>query len=178
MEAIPSPLTATVEVKTSVSDFRGDRKWTATDWPTNLCFVAMPEGMIPQEKWPKGWGVILFSKEGTTVRRSIPSEIRTVSHEQQLNVVLSLAVARDHVTRHARLREFQKKIRIADGERKTVGRVCDAISLVTAVMKGEPVERALAARNIRAKLPQFLLDELRALRVEKPIAQVPADTAA
>jgi len=170
MEAIPKILTALVEVNTSVSDYRRDRetKWVAEKWPTNLCYVAIPEGMIPREEWPAGWGVILLSKEATTIRKTFPSQVRPVSAEDQLNVVLSLAVARDHVTRHARLREFQKRIRFEDADRKSICRISDAISFVRDVMRGRPVDVALRSRNIRAELPKHLLADLEGLRPAGP----------
>jgi hypothetical protein len=163
MAAIPSPLTAAVEVKTSIGDFRGDRKWTAAEWPTNLCYVAMPANMIPREQWPDGWGVILFSKNGTTIRNVFPPRWRSMAAEQSLKVVLALAVRRDHATRYARVREFQKQVRITDGERKTVSRVADVVRLVRSVMNGKPVQEALRYHGIRASLPEHVVQDLASL---------------
>lgn len=161
--AVPPVLTAVIEVKTSVSDFRGDPKWTRA-WSTNLCYVAMPEGMIVREMWPAGWGVILFSQDGGTIRKVFPSECRTVTSEDQLNVVLSLAIRRDNVTRYERLREMQKRICLADGERKTVSRVADAVRFVKYYLEGVPIEEALRYYGIRAKLPDYVVRELEQLR--------------
>lgn len=161
-DAIPSRLTATIEVKTSVGDYRGDRKWTA-EWPTSLCYVAMPEGMIPPEQWPKDWGVILFSQEGTTVRKVFPpARVATVSIEQHLYVVLNLAVARDHHTRYARLRELRKAARADAGERTTCARISTVISLVKAIHGGKPVEEALAYYGFRS-LPDYARRELESI---------------
>ena len=173
-ELLPERLTALVEVKTSVGDYRRDRKWAAP-WPTNLCFVAKPEGLIPPEDWPAEWGVILCSANGTTIRRVRPSRIHPVTMEQQLEVILNLAVARDHVTRHARFRDLAKTQRVAEGERLTVSRVSSAIQFVQAVIQGRPIEEATSYYGIRARLPQHVLDSLLSLA---PRRDRPADEAA
>lgn len=161
--ALPSRLLALVEVKTSVGDYRGDRKWTAP-WPVNLCYVAMPEGMIPANEWPAGWGVIQFSKNGEHIRKIVPpAAIATVGADQFASVVLALAIARDHVTRYARLRELSRQIRLAEGERKTVARVSNAIAFVRSVMKGKPIEEAASWHGIRTKLPGYILEDLKGI---------------
>jgi hypothetical protein len=171
--AIPTMLTATVEVKTSVGDYRGDRKWTAETWPTNLAFVAMPEGMIDPSQWPAGWGVILFSKEGTTIRKTFPPSVRTVPDTQQLAVVHSIAVARDHVTRHARLRDLQKRARIDAGERTNISRIQHAVTAVKEILlRGKTAEEALSYVGFRTKLPEYIMNDLKSLEALRP-AQTP-----
>lgn len=163
-DAIPHPLTALVEVKTSRGDYMGDRKWMA-EWPTNLCYVAMPEGMIDPMHWPHGWGVILFSQNGAVVRKvHAPSAIRPLDHEKQLWTIHSLAVARDHQTRYARLRELARKQRITDGEYTSIGRISHAIRFVGKVMAGMEIEAALEATYVKVKLPDHIRQELEALR--------------
>lgn len=161
-EGMPRQLTALIEVKTSVGDYRGDSKWTR-DWPTDLCYVAMPEGMIPPERWPKGWGVILFSKNGTTVRRTFPSELRPSNFEQRFHVVHNLAVSRDHKTRYERMRQFEKQVRIRQGEEKTLHRIRNVISFVRAITRGTPVERAARSYGIRTRLPEYMVRDLETL---------------
>lgn len=167
----PGRLTVTVEVKTSVGDYRGDRKWTVAEWPTNLCYVALPYGMIPQHQWPRGWGVIEFTPEGDRIRKVYAPKVQAVSVEKQLNVVHAIAETRDHKTRYERLRELQKTIRLADGERKTVTRVQNAIALVRDVMKGQSLEDAMRWHQV-GKLPECVMTDLRALA---PIMADPGD---
>lgn len=171
-EKIPQRLTALVEVKTSVSDFKGDRKWTS-EWPTHLCYVAMPEGMIPADKWPQGWGVILFSQSGDTIRKVFPSEVRNVAIEQQLEVVLAVAVARDHVTRHARIRQLQKEVRVEAGCRKTLSRIQSAIQFVLKVQEGTPIEDARQCCGIRSELPDYILRSLGKIQPTEGISICP-----
>lgn len=162
-EAIPSPLTALIEVKTSVGDFRGDRKWTA-EWPTNLCYVAMPEGMIEQAEWPLDWGIILTTQDGEHVRRAYPSKIRSSCLEQQFKIVSSLAIACDHRTRHARLRELQKSFRAGKAESRTMERISTVINFVEAIAKGQEVEDARRYYLSYDKLPDYLIKRLEELK--------------
>lgn len=172
LNAIPCPLTALVEVKISPGDYNGDRKWTA-EWPTNLCYVAMPENMIDAMKWPKGWGVILFSQEGTTIRKVFPpARIQPLTHEQQLATVLSIAVRRDNNTRYARLRELQKKIRIEDGQEKMVHRFSSTIRAVRSIMKGKPIEEALHYHGIKTRLPVHVMEDLASLAPKTEVLDV------
>lgn len=165
-KTIPQPLTALVEVKTSRGDYMGDRKWTS-EWPTNLCYVAMPEGMVDPIHWPHGWGVILFSQNGAVVRKvHAPSAIRPLAHEKQLWTIHSLAVARDHQTRYARLREFARETRIKNGEYTSIGRISHAIRFVAKVMAGMEIEAALESTYVKIKLPEHVRQELEELKAK------------
>jgi hypothetical protein len=162
---IPQPLTALVEVKVSVADFRGDRKWQEQEWPTNLCYVAMPEGLIDESDWPPAWGVIIFSRDGSAIRKAYPPKrVQVVSTERQMWTILALAVARDHVTRHNRIREFRKEVCLADAERKTVGRIQSVIRMVRQVIGGMDVDRALRWHGITTNLPHSIRADLESLR--------------
>lgn len=161
---IPQPLTALVEVKTSRGDYMGDRKWSS-EWPTNLCYVAMPEGMIEPQYWPPCWGVILFSQNGSVVRKvHAPAAIKPLSIEKQMWTIHSLAVARDHQTRYARLRELSRAQRIRDGEAKSIGRISAAIRLVVKVAAGMEIDAAISEGYVQVKLPEHIRQELEALR--------------
>lgn len=163
-DALPKLLTVAVEVKTSVSDFKRDEKWERP-WPTNLCYLAMPTGMIPQASWPKGWGVILTSADGRRLLRVFPGEWRESPPATQRDVVLAVAVRRDHATRFQRMREVQKKLRVGQIEGKSVTRMTDAIRFVMAVAGGMPVDdarlRCLRQRDVF--LPESVRRELEGL---------------
>ncbi|WP_415907081.1 MmcB family DNA repair protein [Oleiharenicola sp. Vm1] len=166
--AMPRVLTIVIEVKTSVGDFRGDTKWNRP-WPTNLCYVAMPEGLVAQELWPRGWGVILCSQDGTEIRRVIPGELRPVAAEQNMDVVLAVAVSRDNATRYGRIRELQQKTRAELAPQETIARISSAVRFVLLCAKGVPVEvAAFRAKipNISAKLTPDLLAELERMRAQ------------
>ena len=161
--SIPERLTVLVEVKTSVGDFRGDRKWKR-EWPTNLCYLAMPEGMINETEYPKGWGVVLFSTSGA-VRKIIPSEIRAVSMEQQGRVIYSVAIRRDHRTRHAEIREWSKRVRLEDVEKKSVARLRQTVNLIKYyVLEGKSLSDAKSFTGFYAEIPKYIeemLDEMK-----------------
>lgn len=164
-DALPKLLTASVEVKTSVNDFKRDDKWERP-WPTNLCYLAMPTGLIPQDRWPKGWGIILTSADGQRLLRVFPGELRESPTERQRDVVLALAVRRDHATRYQRMRDVQKKLRIDQNEGKSLTRMTDAIRFVMAVAGGMEIEdaRLRCLRQREIFLPDSVLRELAAMR--------------
>ncbi len=171
-DAVPPILTVAVEVKVSLSDYSRDRKrkWAPQTWPTNLCYIAMPEHLVPEAKWPAGWGVILFSQEGTTIRRVVPPAVHPTTPERQRDVILALAVARDHATRYERLRELQKRVRLEQAERTIAHRFHHVIRVVQEIMKGRTPEEALRYHGIRTSLPPYVMDELRSLRPSVGVA--------
>lgn len=163
-EKLPERLTALVEVKTSLGDYRGDPKWERP-WPTNLCYVALPAGMVDSVTLPKDWGVMVFSQDGSSIRRVFSSGLRPMTTEQHLDVIVSVAVARDHVTRYDRLRQFQKEVRLNNVERESISRVQDAVIFVKRILDGKSVEEARSYCRLKAKLPALISRELEELRV-------------
>jgi hypothetical protein len=161
-EALPSPMTVLVEVKTSRGDFRGDRKWAAVP-PVNLCYLAIPRGLVAPAEYPKGWHVVEVSDEGEP-RIAARSLLFTVPVEQQMQTVLALAVRRDHHTRHARLREFNRQERVRLNGEQSLTRVKTAMRAVTRIVKGEgeSVEQVLLFNSIK-NLPAHVIEELRGM---------------
>lgn len=161
-DALPNPLTALVEVKTSRGDFRGDRKWQAEP-PANLCYLAIPRGMLAASEYPKGWHVIEVSDDGAP-RIAIRGELFAVPLERQMQTVLALAVRRDHHTRHARLREFNRQERVRMNGEQSLTRVKTAMRAMMKIVnaEGESVEQVLLWNNIK-KLPAHVVEELQAM---------------
>jgi hypothetical protein len=159
--ALPDPLTALVEVKTSRGDFRGDKKWSAEP-PANLCYLAVPRGMLRPDEYPKGWHVVEVSNNGTP-RMAARGNLFTVPPKQQMRTVLAIAIRRDHFTRHARLREDRKADRIRQNREQSLTRVRSAVRAVAQIARGEgeSVEQVLFWHGIRAS-PR-LIEELREL---------------
>jgi hypothetical protein len=165
---IPSILTAHIEVKTSVADFRQDSKWSRPDSPTNLKYVAMPRGMIAQEKWPGGWGVILYGcsqpelngNASEHLQCARPSPLYSVSVEQSRDVILQIGIRRDNVGRYERLRKLSQRIRISDNKRKSLERITSIISFVLRIAEGHDIEDAKTWSGVRVELPPYILEQL------------------
>lgn len=113
-------MTCLVEVKISRGDFLGDKKWS-TSPSTDLAFLVTPANLISREEWPTGWGILDF-KDGA-VRMLRPPTPFNPTLEQQRDVILEIAVRRDHHTRHARLRELQREERSYANDRETLRRI-------------------------------------------------------
>lgn len=164
-------LTAIVEVKTSVADFRRETKWQRNEQydKTNLRYVAMPTGMIDEKSWPDGWGILLYGQQKELIEDSKapslrcvrPSTLFSTSLEQSRSVILQIAVRRDHATRYARQRDFDRKMRVEDGERKSITRIQSAISFVLRIADGHSVEDAQSWTGIRYELPEYVLERIR-----------------
>jgi hypothetical protein len=160
-ESLIRIMTCLVEVKTTRSDFCGDRKWTAA-LPTDLAYLAVPRGLITPEEWPAGWGILEHSDNGIRQRRPPTPGITTT--EQQRDVILSIAVRRDHHTRYARWRELQKEQRIRQSEDKTISRLGSLTRAVLAITQGkhETVKNCLDYHGLR-KMPKWAMEPLEKL---------------
>lgn len=161
-DALPNPVTALVEVKTSRADFAKDRKWSLEP-PTNLRYLAAPSGMLRRDEYPAGWSVLTVNDAGD-VRMVQRGEMSAVPLERQIQTVLAVAVRRDHQTRYARLREFQKAERRAQAESTSVWRFTYCVRAIQKVLKaeGQSVEDVLLMHGIKG-LGVGVVGELREL---------------
>lgn len=98
-------MTVLVEVKTSRSDFRGDKKWTRPI-PTDLAYLALARGIARPDEFPVGWGILEYH-EGV-LRCLRPPAPRVSTLQERLHVILQVAMRRDNVTRYERMRAFQR----------------------------------------------------------------------
>lgn len=116
---LTKPMTLLVEIKTTRADFRGDKKWTAKP-VANLMWVATPAGLLKDGELPDGWGLLELGPRG--LRQVAAPTVHQVTMKQQLDVVLAVAVRRDHHTRYARLKSYQQADRLEEGAKKTLHR--------------------------------------------------------
>ena len=141
-ERFRSPLTAVVEVKTQRSDFLSDHKFDRTRWqhrPADLCLLAVTPGVIRITECPVGWGLIDLSADGNTVKGYRIAPYQPVTIAETLGVVYEIALNRDHSTRHRRLRELQKSLRIHEAERRINSRMSACIAFVADCLEGKPL---------------------------------------
>lgn len=167
--ALPAPMTMLVEVKTSVSDLKRDRKWRQGP-PTELRYVAIPPELLPLalSLVPLPWGILTVTQRGVRAIRWASIE-RIISAEERLGVVYDIAIRRDHRTRHAALRESQKQARIHHNQNNvTPRRYTEIASLFLRIAKGggeflpyATIEECLNAQRIY--LPSYLIKQLEPL---------------
>jgi len=154
-------MTCLVEVKTTRGDFIGDRKWKLP-LPTDMAFLAVPKGLVAPIEWPLGWGILEFH-EGSIRQKRAPV-VGSTTVEQQRDVILNIAVRRDHHTRYARLKEYSQRDRI-EGKRErettTLRRLSSAV-LTIARGQRQSVENALSLHGIH-KPDEILVDQLRGI---------------
>ncbi len=159
--ALKRRMTALVEVKTTRADFRSDQthKWTSIP-PTALAFLAVPGDLIRPEEWPTGWGILEFV-EGKIKYRRAP-EVRESPANADADIILEIAIRRDHFTRYERSRDLQRKERVISAEHKMVQRFDQIARVALSILYGqyENVETALSSNGIK-------IDRLTPLTVKK-----------
>lgn len=165
LDALRRTMTCLVEVKTSRADYCGDKKWTLTP-PTDLAFVAFPRGLVKPEEWPAGWGILEFH-DGAIKRLRAPTP-QVTADSQQRDVILSIAIRRDHHTRYARFREQQKEQRLDDAEKTSRYRIRDIARTVLSIARAEygSVQECLMfnlSHSDKKSLPGWVMEPLEEL---------------
>ena len=178
-------MTVLVEVKTSRSDFCGDRKWVAPP-PANLCYLAVPDTLtIKPEEFPVGWGVLEYysTKRGFPYVRCVRvPAVREVTVEQQLNVVLAVALRRDNNTRYEYMNKMRREIRENQNADISRTRVIRAMQAMASIVRGEhgSVQNALEYHGIGhphvGHLPEYYIKTLETLWAIVPPAETPDAT--
>lgn len=149
-------MTVLCEVKVSRGDFIGDRKWALIP-PTDLAYVAVPPEMKTLAmELPGAWGILI---DGRLVRAPLE---RQATMEQQRDVILQVAIRRDHDTRHERLRALRRRHLDYQNENKTLTRMSHAIQIAQAVAAGRYSPNEACARH-GVKLPAYCMEQLRTL---------------
>jgi hypothetical protein len=169
--ALPSPITTLVEVKATLSDLKGDRKWEGSS-PADLSFLAVPEKLVAAAVslvTNPHWGLIRVTERGCRVIRW--PVISSVTIEQRLATVYSIAVKRDHRTRYRALRESEKQARATKNKEKvTPDRWSEIARVVTIIAPGgragvfayESVQHVLSSKRI-GWLPVSVVEQLQEL---------------
>jgi hypothetical protein len=179
-KAMELPYTCLVEVKTSRADFARDQKWDLTQ-PANLAYLAVPKGLISEDEWPAGWGILEFN-DGA-IRCVQPAALKAVSAELQRDVILEIAMRLHNNTDPdvIQLRETMKD----QGDRIKAQRLSDIISGVCSIVESKRTDfdLALALTKLPTKklshcekerlkllfgLGKHVYDELEGKRREQP----------
>jgi len=169
--ALPSPMTTLVEVKTTLSDLKGDRKWEGVS-PADLSFLAVPEKLVVAALslvTNAHWGLIRVTERGCRVIRW--PVISPVTVEQSRANIYEIALRRDHRTRYRALREAEKQARVTRNKEKTTPECWGAVvRAVTIIAKGgragifvyQSVEQILSSERV-GYLPGSVIEHLRGL---------------
>lgn len=167
-KGLPFPLTALVEVKTSLSDLKGDSKW-GRESPTDLRYVAMPPELLARALSivPLTWGMLTVTADGVKVYRYAGLE-PGITLEKRFLVTYNIGIRRDHRTRHRALRESLKSARAVrnrevvtpDRWNRIVVAVLDICNGGGDFRKEMSLEQILAWHRI-GKLPGWLIERLK-----------------
>lgn len=149
-----TPLTAIVEVKVTIADFKKDinRKFGGI-FPAHICYLAYPYGLI--DELPAGWLGIELSKDCERILKITEPPLMkkrfsydyTLIHPQNpgdiIDLIASVAIRREHRTRYASMRDWLKTYRAEKREKEKVSdlkQFCHALKLL---LTGDILEKQL-----------------------------------
>ena len=164
-------MTVICEVKTSRGDFVGDKKWGLTP-PSDLAYVAISENLKQFAlDLPVIWGILVFGDN--SIRLARPPKVWAASVEQQRDLILQVAIRRDHRTRYEALRTMRRRELDYRNENKSLTRMSTALAITEYVVtgKGSPEE---AGTRFGVKLPDYCIERLRKLAPAKDADSVGA----
>lgn len=157
-------MTCLVEVKTSRSDFTGDKKWKLAP-PADLAYLAVPPGILKETEWPVGWG-ILELRGSCMVQKRLPVP-RVASIEEHLNVIYQIGLRRDHRTRYAEHRQQQKEWRVQNGEIQTNHRIGKIINAIDDILRGHTRYSTEPIANVEQALEWYGIKNVHAGHLER-----------
>lgn len=177
INAIPCPLTAVVEVKTTRSDWMTDTKWNRIS-PVNLRYLAIPAGLLKRTEFPVDWFVLEFNAEGRCLRVAQQGNITDVSAEKRMWVIHEIALKRHHRTEHVWQRSVMKRFAAGQTASKQNYRVGNVAKALLDVLNGggtynKSVEECFRFYGIDFnRLPHFVREEVKALWGIKSAKQI------
>jgi len=133
------PYTGLVEVKTSRSDFTRDRKWDM-EQPVNLAYLAFPKGLISEDEWPAGWGILEFHND--MIRTQRPATLVTVQPELQRDVIFEIS-NRLHNTTDPYTVQLRETMR-DQGDRMKAKRLSEIIDGVCSIVESKRPDFGMA----------------------------------
>ena len=163
-------MTVIVEVKTSRSDFVGDKKWISPP-VADLNWIASPSGLIGESERPPGWGLLEYSDSRDCMIQRCPPPVQVTRAEQQRDLIHAVACRRDNHTRYEHINRIRRQYADDNKQRQSLTRVKDAMRAALAIVNGEhgSVEGALVAHGIKLGS----MGELEMLKLTKLWACVP-----
>ena len=128
----------------------------------------VPAGMVKPAEWPVGWGVLEMS-EGGILRRVRNPVVRRMPPDQRAEVILSIAIRRDHHTRYARWRESEREQRVEAGVRREKLRTNEVVDAVFDVLRGErgSVKECLERHRVK-QVSEWQMAQLQAMYGTNP----------
>jgi hypothetical protein len=148
------PYAVICEVKTTRADFlRDGRKWSARP-PAHICCVAYPTGILKDSEIPSGWYGLEMTKEGKRIRKI--HRCWCMPHPMHVGVLLdfvsAVSVRRDHRTRYAAGRAFNRAYNADETDRKRNYSAARLLEGMSRWLRGEVYESTLTCREL---LPQL-----------------------
>jgi len=175
-QALPTPLTAIVEVKLTRTDFLKDRVRKFQRLPAHLCYLSVPRGLLTPDEWPTGWFVLEHnSKDGRINRLARHCEPSHVEPQQSLWLLYEIALRRHNRTHRRFVADMGRQRTVQAGTR----RIDAALRAVTHWLNDryESLQEAFAMGAVRTTIPKRTINELAAAKaaLQRSVSSVNPD---
>jgi hypothetical protein len=136
-DALPRLITVVLEVKSSVGDFRGDRKWTVPS-PSDMRVLSMPLGMVAESEWPAGWWILVHSPEtGKLLKVARRAPLTPTDDSSRAWIIHQIGCRIHNRTEYQRFQDLQRSHRSGQNDYTNRLRLSNAVRAVVAVVNGE-----------------------------------------
>jgi hypothetical protein len=159
-QKIESPLTAIIEVKISRGDWKKDKKWSLNP-PANINYLAIPNGLLKKEEFPKGWWVLECNDDGKVRKCSQIGNVFNISEENKMWLIYNIAHRRANRTDYQYWRELNKQIRDNQNKRENLRRMSKVIKAILDIVEGKTIEESFLWNGIKCKLSKSDMDRLK-----------------
>ena len=132
-------LTVVVEVKASRSDFQRDTKRKFNIFPSHLCYLAYPKGLLSPDEIPEGWFGLEAAKDEQSIWRTHwqKGAIHNPDAGTVLWTVAAIAIRRDHRTRYSAMRDYIRAVRAKQSDSKRCQRIRYLLEAVVGFLEGK-----------------------------------------
>ena len=133
---VETPISILHEVKTSVSDFRGDSKWRRLP-PSDVAIVSLTQAMLPKVELPERWWVILHDSSTGAVKKvlkRVPLRVSDVS--DKLSFVLALSERGWNIHHYAEAKQEERRWKDEERQRHSLLRISRILYMFLDIIQG------------------------------------------
>lgn len=136
--ALPHPLLAVIEIKTTRADFHNDRCFQeVSSCPFHMRILSVPEGILAPEEFPQGWWVLLHGKKAGGVRKLTQEGILLPAYTDVTIQMLAAMLEKIHYEKHGEGDDWVQQIRSQRNESINRHRFQTLISALAALLHGD-----------------------------------------
>lgn len=136
--ALPHPLLAVVEIKTTRADFHNDRCFQEiSSCPFHMRILSVPEGILSSEEFPQGWWVLLHGKKAGGVRKLAQDGDLLPAYTDVTIQMLSAMLEKIHYEKHGERDDWAQRVRSERNEYINRTRFGTLVRALAALLRGD-----------------------------------------